>query len=311
MQAEQENRKEKFLLGANGPTPNAPAGRVPQLGAFANVRVEQVGGRQQCFKMYDPQGDPQALQHLKNELALAGRMRHPNIIGPETVKKLGGDRVELCMDYAAGGSLADYVKRAKYASRDGSALPAEEAGALFIGVVDAVSYLHSNELCHGDIKLSNVMMDGPIVRLIDFGTARHTRPSSAAPPPLPGTLPYTSPEALDGPPHDGRPADLWALGVVLCNLIDRGEFPFSGRGEDGLRASIQSAPPRLPEGVNERLADLIERMLTKDPARRISVGEVRSHPWIAAIAARGRDSRDPMVATDFSASMRHLLGAAA
>jgi serine/threonine protein kinase len=98
----------------------------------------------------------------------------------------------------------------RHACWDGSALPAEEAGALVIGVVDAISYLHSNELCHGDIKLSNVMMDGPIVRLIDFGTARHTRPSSAAPPPLPGTLPYTSPEALDGPPHDGRPAALWA-----------------------------------------------------------------------------------------------------
>ena len=199
----------------------------------------------------------------------------------------------------------------RYASRDGSALRSEEAGALFLGLVDAVGYLHANGLCHGDLKLSNVMLDGPILRIIDFGTARGAEPSPTAPPPLPGTLPYMSPEALDGGFYDGRPADVWALGVVLCNLLDRGDFPFGGRGEEGLRASIQSAPPRLPDGVSERLADLIQRMLTKDPAKRISISEVRSHPWIAAAAARGRDSRDPMVAADYSANMHHLLRAAA
>ena len=114
MQDEQEKRKDKFLLGGGGGSaPDAPAGRVAQLGAFANVRVEQAGGRPRVKKTYDPQGDEVALQHLKNELALAGRMRHPNIIGPDTIQKLPGNRVELSMDYAAGGSLADYVKRAK------------------------------------------------------------------------------------------------------------------------------------------------------------------------------------------------------
>ena len=89
------------------------------------------------MKTYNPQGDPIALRHLHNELGLAGRIRHPNIIGPGTVTKLDGDRVEIEMDHADGGSLASYVKRAKYASRDASALPEAEAAALFVGIVDA------------------------------------------------------------------------------------------------------------------------------------------------------------------------------
>ena len=128
-------------------------------------------------------------------------------------------------------------------------------------------------------------MSGELHRQVDRGSPALFSPSASYPPPG-GVEPRLAPCALG------------------CSEETK-------KGEDGLRASIQSAPPRLPEGVNERLADLIERMLTKDPARRISVGEVRSHPWVAAIAARGRDSRNPMVATDFSASMHHLLEAAA
>lgn len=307
-QLEHENRKEKFLIGGAAPVSDAPSGRVAQLGAFADVRVEQGrDGKRTVVKTYSPT-NAQVAQHLQNELALAGRLRHPNIIGPDTVSKLDDGRVEIRMEYAAGGSLADYLKRAKYSSRDGRALPGEEAGALFIGLVDAVAYLHSNELAHGDLKLSNAMLDGPIVRLIDFGTCRRAAANSTEPP-LPGTLAYTSPEAVDGLSHDGRRADVWALGVSLCNLLMRGDFPFVGRGEDGLIHSIKTARPTLPDGVSEEARDLIERMLAKEPARRISIGEVRGHPWTAACAARGKGSRDPMVATDYSASMRNLLKA--
>ena len=302
-------RKHSYLLGGSDPTSDAPKRRVGD-GAFAIVRVERgADGRQSAVKMYDPQGDETALRHLKNELALAGRIRHPNIIGPGAVQRLGGDRVEIRMDYASGGSLADYVKRAKYASRDGGPLGDEEAGALFVGLVDGVGYLHSNELSHGDLKLSNAMLDGPIVRLIDFGTARQAAPT--AEPPLPGTLVYTAPEAIDGHPHDGRPADVWALGVMLYNLLSRGEFPFWGRDEASLRLAVQTAPPKVPPGVSDGARDLIEGMLAKEPGRRLTVGQVRTHPWLQACAKRGVHSRDPMVAADYSASMRHLQRAAA
>ena len=156
-------RKEAFLNGAA--IAGAPADRVGD-GAFSIVRVcdDGPGRRKLAIKRYEPRGDAIALQHLNNELALAGRIRHPNIIGPGAVRKLGGDCVEIQMEFASGGHLGEYVKRAKYSSRDGSAMSDVEAGALFVGLVDAVAYLHANGISHGDLKLSNAMLDGPIVR---------------------------------------------------------------------------------------------------------------------------------------------------
>lgn len=316
-------RKKDFLLGS-ADAEVAPSGRVG-TGAFAAVRAVRggAGGKQlSAVKTYDPQGDPIALQHLRNELALAGRIRHPNILGPGKVTELGGGKVEIAMDYASGGSVADYVKRAKYASRDGSALPEAEAAALFIGLVDAVAYLHSSEVSHGDLKLGNAMLDDGIVRLIDFGTARHEgkrAEAEGAGAVLAGTLPYLAPEALpkwsaaDGGRwlqlnYDGRPADVWALGVCLVNLLSCGDFPFVGADQEALQRAVTSSNPTLPERISDGARELIGAMLTKEPARRASVGKVRAHPWVAAAAKRGRQtSSDPMVATDFSAAFAHML----
>ena len=98
---------------------------------------------------------------------------------------------------------------------------------------------------------------------------------------------------------------------MLYNLLSRGEFPFWGRDEASLRLAVQTAPPKVPPGVSDGARDLIEGMLAKEPGRRLTVGQVRSHPWLQACAKRGVHSRDPMVAADYSASMRHLQRAAA
>ena len=277
-------RKEAFLQGGAAAVA-APSGRVGD-GAFSIVRVVD-GQPKMAIKTYEPRGDAIALQHLNNELALAGRMRHPNIIGPGAVRRRAGDSVEIQMEYAADGSLADYVKKAKYASRDGSPLAESEACALFAGLVDGVAYLHGNGITHGDLKLSNAMLDGAVVRLIDFGTARAA--TATAPPPLPGTLPYMAPETLDDAsrPQDGRAADVWALGVVLCNLLDRGGFPFTGRDEAAMHAAIQSALPQLPARLSASARELIEQCLAKDARARPTISEVRAHPWFAAGGGRG------------------------
>ena len=304
-------RKQQHLLGSGPAAPAAPAGRVGD-GAFAIVReVARAGGVRRAVKTYEPNGDTMALRHLENELSLAGRIRHPNILGPDEVRRLGGDSVEIEMDYAAGGSLSDYLKRAKYSSRGGAALPETEAAALACGLVEALLYLHHHGISHGDVKLGNAMLDGGIVRLIDFGTAVHEGGGAPAGARLPGTLACTSPEALDGAHADGRPADVWALGVLLYNLLCRGEYPFTGRDEAALRRSIQTATVKLPDGLTAACRDLLCRMFDKDTRSRITIAAVRTHPWIAAARIKGAPSPDPMVAIDLSAQMAHLQLAAA
>jgi serine/threonine protein kinase len=298
------DRKEAYLLGGNALV--APDGQVGK-GGFAIVRLADDG--RTVVKTYPGASeDPITQRHLQNELALAGRIRHPNIIGPGRVARPSSDRVEIEMEYAPGGSLGDYVKRAKYASSTGSALPESEACALFQGVVDAVAYLHANELQHGDIKMGNVLLDGRhVARLIDFGTCRAASPTAGSPP-LPGTLSCMAPETLDGrTQYEGRPADVWSLGVLLINLLMRGEYPFLGRDEADIRRNICTGGPRMPEGVSAPCRDLLERMFSKEPSTRLRIEEVARHPWVTSI--RGVQSKDPMVAADLSAHMRFLLKA--
>lgn len=289
-----------MLLG--GAAGAAVADRVGS-GAFAAVTLVQRGGQTLALKTYDPRGDPAALRHMQNEVALAGRLRHPNIIAPGAVRRGSDGRVELEMEYAGGGSLSDYVKRAKYSSRE--PLPEREASALVYGLVEAVRYLHAHDVCHHDIKLNNAMLDGRhAVRLIDFGTARVE--AHCADPPVDGTLAYMAPEALAGGQRDGKASDVWALGVVFVNIVARGDFPFAGRDEEALRHDIAKGPPRLPSHLSASCRGLIEGMLRKDPAARMVIDEVARHPWVSAAYAEGVDRRDPMVAVDMSRLLAHL-----
>ena len=117
---------------------------------------------------------------MEAEAALAGlRLQHANILAPEAVRRSAcGDRAEVWMALAEGGSLGDLIKRAKYG---GGALSDTKLGeaaarALFLGVADGVAYLHGKGVCHGDIKLGNVVLDANNApRLVDFGCARSRR----------------------------------------------------------------------------------------------------------------------------------------
>ena len=308
-----KQRKEAFLMGDAA----SPRERVvPISGALASVSIVDVGsGKRQAVKTYDPIRSPSCRQHLENEVALAGRLRHPNILAPLSIERLADGRVALTMDYASGGSLADYVKRAKYAAR-GPLMVEREAAALLFGVVEAVCYLHANGISHGDLKPGNAMLDRGVVRLIDFGTA-----SFAGTPALPGTLAYTAPEALESyfasnstlappaavaatKPRDALAADCWALGILLHNILTFGEFAFGGRDEAALARAIGADEPKLPAGLSEHCRMLLTSTLNKAPHARPRADALRRLPWLASLERI--DSADPMQATDVSQHLAHL-----
>ena len=108
-------RKRAFLAGQAQPAELEAAGRIG-AGAFAVVRlVAGPDGKPVALKTYEGIRDhPGKAEHARNEVALAGRLRHPNLIAPRAVRREGPDCVVLEMEYAAGGSLSELVKRVKY-----------------------------------------------------------------------------------------------------------------------------------------------------------------------------------------------------
>jgi serine/threonine-protein kinase len=191
---------------------------------------------------------------------------HPNVI-PIFEASVYDGQVVIVSEYAAGGSLADWLK-----ARQGNATPPNAAAQLVLGVLAGLGHLHQLGVIHRDIKPANVLLQNGLARLADFGISRamHTEAVSGQPA---GTPAYMAPEAFDG--VRSVQTDVWSVGVMLYQLLT-GVLPYPEREWTSLLKSILTRdPPPLPAGVPAQYGEIICRCLAKDPARRFrSAGEM-------------------------------------
>lgn len=150
--------------------------------------------------------------------------------------------------------------------------------------------VHDAGLVHRDVKPSNIMLraDGTAV-LTDFGlvsavSGRGAQPRLTASNVFMGTADYMSPEKISGGAVDGR-SDIYALGVVLYEMLS-GSAPFAGRDPlDVLRAHVEEAPPPLPPEVPSVVCSVVERALRKVPAERFASASDMARDLSSATAA--------------------------
>ena len=162
---------------------------------------------------------------LKPEAWAMARVSHPAVSQIYGIESWRG-RACLVVEYVAGGTLADRLRRGP--------VPAREAVALTAALADALAALHDGGYVHGDVKPSNVgFTDGDSPKLLDFGLAREANDASI----VGGTLRYASPEVLSGRPAEAAD-DVWSLAVVLYEMAT-GEHPFAGPGVDEVTRRIR------------------------------------------------------------------------
>jgi serine/threonine-protein kinase len=202
------------------------------------------------------------------EAETAGRLNHANIVsifdaGEEQ------DLAYIAMEFLKGQDLVPYTKADHL-------LPLPKVLDIVARVADALDYAHANHVAHRDIKPANIMYE-PIsdqVKVTDFGIARITDSSKTKTGMVLGTPSYMSPEQLAGKKIDGR-SDLFSLGVMLYQMCS-GQLPFVGESMAQLMFKIASDPhpdirgivPGLPACV----AQIIDKVLVKDPAQRYQTG---------------------------------------
>jgi serine/threonine-protein kinase len=253
----------------------APEERRPQSERFQPLEIIAWGGTSVVYRGWDwLRGRSVAIKRLEGrepplelrqrfemEGQLLGRLEHPNIVRlVATVAH--ADRLDLVLE-AAPGSLRDLLQREV-------SLPVERALTLLSGVCAGLAAAHDLGIVHRDIKPDNVLLTSAGVPLLaDFGSAqpRGAPPCGCAN--VVGTVAYLSPEAIRGQALDER-ADLWALGVVLFEILS-GDRPFRGRTQRETLAAVLEQPTpslrslsRVPVGVIQ----LVERLLEKDRERR-------------------------------------------
>jgi tetratricopeptide (TPR) repeat protein/TolB-like protein len=278
-------------------------------------------GRQVALKTVSgPQaGTPDGRQQLLAEARAAAALNHPAIAAVHDVIEVDGE-VAIVFEYVDGETLASRLAKGP--------LPESQAINIAVQLADALAVAHGQGVLHRDLKPSNVMLaPGGVVKILDFGIARLSRgESDGAPREFLGTPGYVAPEQWVGRAADER-ADLYALGVVLFEMIS-GKRPFPEREPFSLaRASLDRIARRLSTlvpAVAPALDRLVSRLLAADPAlrpprARIVADELRQlqsppapppaarpwRTWVAAalvVAAAGGwafwTSRPVVVATD-------------
>ncbi|XP_057768455.1 serine/threonine-protein kinase SRK2I-like [Salvia miltiorrhiza] len=217
-------------------------------------------------------------ENIQREIINHRSLRHPNIVRFREVI-LTPTHLAIVMEYASGGELFERISNAGRFSED-------EARFFFQQLISGVSYCHSMQICHRDLKLENTLLDGspaPRLKICDFGYSKssllHSQPKSTV-----GTPAYIAPEVLHRKEYDGKLADVWSCGVTLYVMLV-GAYPFEDpENPKDFRKTIQrviNVQYSIPEHVliSEECRHLISRIFVADPAQRISMLEIRNHVW--------------------------------
>ncbi len=204
---------------------------------------------------------------MSREARAAARLRHPGIV---TVydRVIGEDgRPWIVMELIHGPSLADLLTERK-------ALPEQQVAALGLAMLEALSAAHAHGIVHRDVKPPNVLLDGDRIVLTDFGIAAVEGDATLTPSgALVGTPAYMSPEQING--QAVTPAsDLWSLAATLYMAVE-GRPPFTGLTHGAMFVAIATQDPAPPK-CSEPLAHVLNGLLRKNPADRLSVEQIRA-----------------------------------
>jgi serine/threonine-protein kinase len=214
-------------------------------------------------------GDPSLLERFKQEIRLARRITHRNVLRTHDFGEALGVPY-ISMEYLDGVTLKELV-------RNRGALPLGVGLSSAKQMCQGLAAAHEMGVVHRDIKPHNMMIlpETGNLKIMDFGISRV---SSAGPDAagltgagvVMGTPDYMPPEQVQGRPADFR-SDLYSLSVVLYEIFT-GSLPFAGETPFAIMTAHLQQPPRAPVSLNPRLPQeldaAIRRGLEKDPARR-------------------------------------------
>ncbi|KAJ6254063.1 protein kinase [Anaeramoeba flamelloides] len=207
---------------------------------------------------------------VKKEIAVQKILKHPNILRLFEVFE-SQNNLFLVLEYISGGELFDYIVEQEK-------IHEEEALKFFQQIIYGVEYIHSVSIAHRDLKPENLLLDkNKNIKIADFGMARVTEYKHLLKTPC-GSPHYVSPELLKGNGYNGKKSDIWSCGVILYVLLTS-ELPFNEPNNIDLLKSICMGIYNEPKTLTSLQKDLIKRMLTVDPEKRITIEEIKKHPW--------------------------------
>ncbi|XP_020284452.1 serine/threonine-protein kinase PLK4 [Pseudomyrmex gracilis] len=225
---------------------------------------------------------------VRQEVQIHSRLKHPAILELYTCFE-DANYVYLVLELCHNGELQRYLK-----TQGAKALSEEHAACIIKQVVQGLLYLHSHQILHRDMSLSNLLLTKDMqVKIADFGLATQLSKPDEKHLTMCGTPNYISPEVATRSSH-GPEADVWSLGCMLYTLLV-GNPPFETDAIKSTLTRVVMADYVMPPYLSDNAKDLIDKLLKKNPKDRIRLQDIQKHPFIMNVEKNilyGRTGKD-------------------
>ncbi|ESO03855.1 hypothetical protein HELRODRAFT_79615 [Helobdella robusta] len=208
---------------------------------------------------------------LPRELSIWIRLCHPNLI--KLIDFFEENmRVYMVIEYAPGGDALNYIQKK-------GPLDETQAKSWLNQIINALSYMHSRNVAHRDLKLENLLLfdNCTRIKLCDFGFVKHIQPNNCLSDTFCGSKAYAAPEILSGQAYDPKKGDVWALGVVLFIIIT-GKMPFNETR--GIKNVLEEQAALNLGEINTCFEKIILQAFTWNVALRPDIDSLQLDPWI-------------------------------
>lgn len=223
---------------------------------------------------------------VRQEVTIHSRLKHPAILELYTFFE-DAHYVYLVLELAHNGELAKHFKLGTHG------LSEKAAADILRQVLSGVLYLHTHNIIHRDLSLNNLLLTKDLnVKIADFGLATQLNGPDEKHVTMCGTPNYISPEVASREFH-GLPADVWGLGCMLYTLLV-GSPPFHTQHVKTTLNKVINADYKIPMELSLPAQDLLQKLLCKDPTKRITLMGILEHPFLNSAQSTSKQdiSRD-------------------
>lgn len=243
---------------------------------------DKVSGKQCAVKEYLKKSlsyVPLLDQIIQTEIKIMNTVSHANIV---TLYKHieTEDYHRFVMEYCTNGQLEDIYDPCRTFSED-------KCKKYFSQLVQGVAHLHSCNIIHRDLQLSNICLtQEDDIRICDFGLSQFFEPEGRITG-FRGSSKYALPDSLIGKEYCPPEVDVWSLGVCLYKMLT-GYLPFVGH-EQAVHGQFMIPLKELD--ISEESKDLISKILCSESSRRLNLDQIMLHPWMVGYMI-GEDARE-------------------